>query len=57
MKNIKMSDEVWKKLMKYKINFGYKTMDEVLVKIIEIIEKIKTANELIKQGGKQNDSD
>ena len=43
--------------MKYKINFGYKTMDEVLVKIIEIIEKIKTANELIKQGGKQNDSD
>ena len=47
MKSIKMSDEVWKKLMKFKIDCGYKTMDEVLKKMFEIILKMKTAKEML----------
>lgn len=46
-----MSNEVWKKLMKFKIDYRYKTMDDVLKKMFETIQEIKSANQLIKQGG------
>jgi len=37
MKTIKVSEKNWSKLMKWRIEFGFKNLDEIIEKILAIV--------------------
>jgi len=37
MKSIKIEDKTWKKLMRWKVDYGYKSLDEIIERILKII--------------------
>ena len=45
MKTIKVSEKNWSKLMKWRIDFGCKNMDEIIEKILNIIPAIQLKKE------------
>ena len=51
-KAIKMSEETWKKLTKYKYDLGAKSLDEVIQALIKISTKVELANQLKREDRK-----
>ena len=52
-KSIKMSEETWKMLNKYKYSLGASSLDEVIQALIKIVDKIELANQLKKEENKK----
>ncbi len=48
-KAIKMSEETWKQLTKYKYDLGAKSLDEVIQALIKISTEVKIANQINKK--------
>lgn len=44
-KTLKVSEDTWRMLNKMKFEYGYKNLDEIIIKLLEVIP----ANKLIKK--------
>ncbi len=53
MKAIKISDEMHRKLIKFKYDLGASNIDEVIRALVKISTKTELASELNKKGGKK----
>ena len=51
-KPIKMSEDTWKTLIRYKYELGARSLDEVIQALIKITSKVKLASELKKEDRK-----
>lgn len=40
-KTVQLSDDTWRLLMKHKVNYGYKTLDEVINKLLKIVPALE----------------
>lgn len=47
MKTIKVSEKNWQKLMKWRIDFGCKNLDEIVEKILKIVPALKLKKQKI----------
>jgi len=49
MKTIKVSEKNWSKLMKWRINFGCKNLDEIIERILDIVPAAQLKKEETKK--------